>query len=348
MELVSNQSQIPIGLAKLVRTGGQSTSSDRVARMMISSAGRRVGLLRCFAESASALGVDLQIVACDLQPEWSAACMLADKAFAAPPAESAGFIPAMLDLCEREGIGLVVPTIDTELVAYSEAREAFAAIGTQVVVSAAPLVGMARDKLATARFLEAAGLASPGTADAKEFVQGRSNLCFPLLAKPRHGSSSRGIETVMTRAQVSALASREAYVVQEYLAGRELTVGLYFDLAGKLRCAVAHERLKVRAGEVEKGVTIRIPELERMARGLGAVLEGARGPLCFQVRLDFDGAPSIFEINARFGGGYPLAHRAGATFTRWILEEWLDLSCTANNEWSEGVVMLRFDDGVFV
>ncbi|NDD70965.1 transcriptional regulator, partial [bacterium] len=54
-----------------------------------------------------------------------------------------------------------------------------------------------------------------------------------------------------------------------------------------------------------------------------------------------------FEINARFGGGYPLADQAGAKFAQWILEELANLPSSANNEWREGVLMLRYDATVF-
>jgi carbamoyl-phosphate synthase large subunit len=115
-----------------------------------------------------------------------------------------------------------------------------------------------------------------------------------------------------------------------------------------MHCAIAHERLRVRAGEVEKGVTLRDPALLDLAWRLGRALGGASGALCFQARMDADGKPSIFEINARFGGGYPLVHRAGAHFTRWLLEERLGLPRTAHDRWQDDVLMLRFDDAVFL
>jgi carbamoyl-phosphate synthase large subunit len=326
----------------------QGTPGGRSLRMMLSSAGRRVSLLRSFREAAGALGADLTIFACDMTPEWSPACMEADKAFAAPPAESGEFIPAMLDICKGEQIGLVVPTIDTELLAYSQARDQFSAIGCHVAVSDEPLVQMARDKLATATFLAQAGLPSPRTIALVEVLDGAANLTLPLLAKPRHGSSSRGIMMVHDREQLLGLKKAEPYILQEYLHGREFTISLYFDQEGALKCAIPHERLRVRSGEVEKGITVRDRALQDVAWRLGESLQGARGALCFQVRVDASGAPSIFEINARFGGGYPLAHQAGARFALWMLEERLGLPKTADDGWRDGVLMLRFDDAVFV
>lgn len=326
----------------------EAERGSRSLRMMVSSAGRRVALMRSFRESAAALGIDLAVFACDLQPEWSPACIEANRAYPAPRADSDGFIPAMLDICRRERIHLVVPTIDTELSAYAEAREQFSAIGCHVAVSDEAVVAMARDKLATARFLSAAGLPSPRTMSVDEWLDNGTELPLPFLAKPRHGSSSRGIGMVEQRGDVAGLEKIEPYILQEFLEGREYTVSVYFDDAGKLRCAVPHERLRVRSGEVEKGITVRHPALLDIAARLGRHLTGARGAMCFQARVDAEGRTSVFEINARFGGGYPLAHKAGACFTRWMLEERMGLPSTVADDWHEGVLMLRFDDAVFV
>jgi len=56
----------------------------------------------------------------------------------------------------------------------------------------------------------------------------------------------------------------------------------------------------------------------------------------------------VFEINARFGGGFPLAHRAGARFSRWLLEDVLGLQSSAQNNWQEDLVMLRYDAAIFL
>lgn len=318
-------------------------------RMLLSSAGRRVGLLRAFRSSAGALGVDLEVFACDVQPEWSSACMEADYAFAVPPAESDGFIRTVLGFCERHAIGLVVPTIDTELLCFAQARDRFAMIGTQVAVGSSSLVEMARDKLATAIFLAENGISSPVTQSIEDFLSADGPHTWPMIAKPRHGSSSRGIHIVHDRRAVENIVCDEPYIVQELLRGREFTVNLFFDEFGELRCAVPHQRLKVRAGEVEKGVTTREPALCGLAKNLARALDTRPfGALCFQAIVSDDGRASMFEINARFGGGYPLAHRAGATFTRWLIEQRLNLPRTMSDNWQADVVMLRFDDAVFV
>lgn len=326
----------------------QRLRTRRRLKMLISSAGRRVSLLRCFRAEAASLGIALEVFATDLKPEWSAACLEADQALAVPAATSDAFIPFMLRICERERIGLVVPTIDTELLAFSHARNAFLAIGTEVAISEPALVEMARDKFATASFLAAAGVPTPRTATAEQVLEGGGDWPWPALAKPRSGSSSRGIRVVGDRDDLARIAASEPYIVQEILHGREFTVNLYFDRGGALRAVVPHERLQVRAGEVEKGATSRDPTMCTLGRQLGAALAGATGVLCFQAFLSETGMGSVFEINARFGGGYPLVHWAGAPFARWLLEQTLALETSANDEWRADALMLRFDDAVFL
>ena len=112
--------------------------------------------------------------------------------------------------------------------------------------------------------------------------------------------------------------------------------------------AVPHRRIETRAGEVSKGVTRRHPALERAAADLVGALPGMRGALCFQAIVDGSGEARLFEINARFGGGFPLAHRAGAPFSAWLLEDLAGLPSSAGNGWRDGVVMLRYDAAAFI
>jgi len=53
-------------------------------------------------------------------------------------------------------------------------------------------------------------------------------------------------------------------------------------------------------------------------------IPGLFGAICFQAIVGADG-PVVLEINARFGGGFPVTHRAGARFTQWLLN-WLRIA----------------------
>ncbi len=316
--------------------------------VFISSAGRRVQLLECFRDSGRTLGIATRILAADVRPELSAACHLADQAFSMPRCDAPDFIPALLAICAKERIEMVIPTIDTELAVLSEHRAQFSAAGVDVVVSSPRVIALCRDKERTAIELAKAGVRTPRTVLANRYAAAPADIGWPVIVKPRGGSSSLGIARPRTEAEAVALAARTPdAIVQELWTGREYTVNLFFDREGRLRCAIPHLRLEIRGGEVSKGRTEDVPLLREMARALAGAIEGARGALCFQAIVTEQGEGAVFEINARFGGGYPLAHRAGARFTQWLMEGAAGLPVSATDNWRSGVTMIRYDAAVF-
>ncbi len=244
-------------------------------------------------------------------------------------------------------MNLLVPTIDTELAVLSQHVAQFAAVGTRVVVSSPEVVALAGNKLLTAERLAAVGVPTPRTLRLADYLRDPARLRAPVIAKPLGGSASIGIVRPRHLQELAGL-DPERYLVQELWQGREFTVNVFFDLSGRLCCAVPHERLEVRAGEVSKGITRDIPALAAAAEKLATALPGAVGPLCFQAVLTPAGEFAVFEINARFGGGFPLAHRAGARFSRWLLEEAAGLPSSADRQWKVGIAMLRYDSAVFL
>jgi carbamoyl-phosphate synthase large subunit len=316
-------------------------------KLLLTSAGRRNQLLECFRASAATLRMPLQVLAAELRPDLSTACRAADAVFGVPACDAPGYVDALLEICAREKVGLLVPTIDPELLPLSEAVDAFAKIGTRVAVSRPDAVRIARDKLATAQALAKAGVPTPRTMLLRDFLAAPRSLPGPVIAKPIAGSSSVGILRPRAHEELAGLPP-DGYVVQELWSGEEHTVNIFVDQAGRLTTAVPHLRIAVRSGEVSQGRTVRRPALLAAAERLTAALPGLRGPACFQAIVRADASVCVFEVNARFGGGYPLAHEAGAHFTRWLLEEAAGLPSAANDAWEEGVLMLRYDAAFFV
>jgi carbamoyl-phosphate synthase large subunit len=78
-------------------------------------------------------------------------------------------------------------------------------------------------------------------------------------------------------------------------------------------------------------------------------LPGALGCITVQCFVLPDGEVVFIEINPRFGGGFPLSARAGADFPRWIVEMMLGKNSEIQLDgWQDGVVMLRYDEAIFV
>lgn len=313
----------------------------------LTSAGRRVELGKSLLLDAHQLGLNAQIVAVDLAPQFSAACQWAMASFEMPRCTAPDYIEKILTICRTQNVKILVPTIDNELPILSAAHAQFRRAGVHLVISQPAAVQIARDKQLTAEVLAQAGVPSPRTARLVDFLSGQTPLNFPLILKRVDGSSSIGLHAAANLAELLALNLEVArYVAQEKLEGPEYTVNCFVDAGGTLRAAVPHRRIETRGGEVSKGVTERRVDLQNLAEQVTRAVPGLRGPFCFQVILTSDG-PKVFEINARFGGGYPLAHAAGATFGKWIMEEALGLPVTTHNHWQDGVLMLRYDAAIF-
>jgi carbamoyl-phosphate synthase large subunit len=323
-------------------------SQKQTIKILISSAGRRVELMACFRSAASEMDLGCRVVATDMNPSMSPACLAADAAFEVPPSRSEGFIERTMEICEREGIDLVIPTIDPELLLFSRALSEFNRRGTLVAVADERIVRMARNKLETAHFLAACGVPAPETYMLEDYVTRTEERRLPVIVKPIDGSCSKGIKILRTLEEVRAVSvDRQSQIVQDYWEGKEYTVNCFFDSKGDLRVAVPHLRYEIRAGEVSKGITEKHEGLMEVANRLGNHIEGAFGGICFQAIVRPDGKLVVFEINARFGGGYPLADYAGAKCAKALISEALEIPMDIDFQWRSGVKMLRYDAAVF-
>jgi len=317
--------------------------------VLISAAGRRVALMEIFRRALQRLDLAGELLATDAT-RASAAFHVADRAFQVPEARDPQFIPTLLDICSEHGVRLVIPTNDHELPHYAAHREAFEAIGTRVAISTPDVVRIGRDKHETHAWLTARGFPTVRQVAAADLTVGAAPFGFPAIAKPRFGSASVGVQVLRDRQEVDRLPGAEEWIVQEIAPGVEHTVDVLIDQGGRCRCVVPRRRLEVRAGEVSKALAIRVPELEQLARLIGEALPGAYG--CLNLQIFFDRATEgcrVIELNPRYGGGYPLSYHAGAWFPEWMIEELLGRPSSADADgWEDGLVMLRYDEAVFV
>jgi len=317
--------------------------------ILVSSAGRRVSLVRHFQTALAELGIRGQVWAADLTT-LSSAWHAADRGAPAPRFATGRFIDEMLQLCKREKIQLLVPTIDTELPLYSEAKAQFAEIGTTIAISSPEAINICEDKRQTHQWLSELGLPVPRQASIEAVLNDPEAWSLPLITKPARGSSSVNMKRIQDLKQLANIPYPEVMVVESLASGDEYTIDVYIDKTGKPRCAVPRMRLETRSGEVSKGMTIREPKLQQLAEQVAAALPGGFG--CINVQIFFDreqDTAQIIEINPRFGGGYPLSHQAGAVCTHWLVEDCLDLPLWIEPDaWRDGVVMLRYDEAVFI
>lgn len=318
------------------------------ANVLLSSAGRRVSLLRCFQSSISALELEGTVSVVDATP-LSSAFQAADRSALVPRATDPAFIPSVLRLCAEWSISLLVPTIDPELSAYAAARAEFEAVGTTVAVPSPEGVAIGSDKQLTHEWLNEHGFPTVRQATPADVAQDPDLWQFPLVVKPIRGSGSIGVRRIHSASELDFATQGGDCLVQTVAPGREYTLDVLVNAAGSAVCVVPRRRLEVRAGEVSKGVTERHAGLIELGKRIAESLPGAYGAITIQVFVDQEtDTYTVIELNPRFGGGFPLSWEAGARFPQWMLEELSGRSSTASADWRDGLVMLRFDDAVFV
>ncbi len=317
--------------------------------VLVSSAGRRVVLIRHLRSALHDLGLEGQVFAADLSFA-SSACQAADRAFPAPLFSSGTFVDDMLRLCEREQISLIVPTIDTELMFYAENRQRFADLGTTLCVSSPQTIEIGADKAKTHAWMIEHGHPVPRQARIADVLASPGDWPTPLIVKPARGSSSVGLSRVKSHDELTLIDKPERMVVESMASGDEYTIDVYIDRTGRPRCSVPRKRLETRGGEVSKGMTVRHRKLQDLAEQIAAQLPGAFGVINIQIFYDEKThAMAVIEINPRFGGGYPLTHEAGAHCTHWLIEDCLGREVSAKpDQWRDGLVMLRYDEAIYV
>ena len=103
--------------------------------ILITSAGRRVSLVRNFQKELKSIYTDGKVFSADANPKLASACIVSDGWFKVSRLDNPNYINELLDICINNSINLIVPTIDTELLLLAENEQLFLSKGISVVIS---------------------------------------------------------------------------------------------------------------------------------------------------------------------------------------------------------------------
>ncbi len=328
--------------------------------VMLTCAGRRTYLVEFFQW---ALGGRGEVIACD--SSGSAPAMSeADRRFVVPRMDHPEYISSLLAICKVHAVRLLCSSNDLELGLLSQNAARFRAVGTIPVVATPPTIAICQDKWATFHWLASCGLDTAATygslSDARAALVQRK-LAFPLLIKPRFGTSSIGVELVendrelglahewvqvqLKRTILARWASTNAahsLLIQQYLPGQEYGMDIVNDLNGRHVCTLARRKLVMRAGNTDRAVTVSEPGLDRIGAVIGQRLAHLGGLDCDVIKTDR--GMSVLDLNPRFGGGYPFSHLAGANVPAALIA-WASGE-TPDPDWlhsTPGVLSAKYD-----
>lgn len=314
--------------------------------ILITSAGKRVELLLEFQRELQSSLPGSKVLAVDLNPEMAAACHLADMAFAVPRVTADNYIDILFEICLKNNVGIVVPTIDTELKVLADNRKIFSENGIEIMISSPEFISICRDKRLTTDTFKELNIRAPKAYD-------KYNPHFPMFAKPYDGSLSTNIHLLKTIGDLTPeILNDPKLMFMEYIDKneyKEFTVDMYYGADGFVKSIVPRERIEIRSGEVNKGATRKNHIVEYLKSRMNHMPQ-IRGCICIQIFYrEQDNDIVGIEINPRYGGGYPLSYYSGANFPKMMIDEYLlRKSIEYSVDWQDNTIMLRYDSQVIV
>lgn len=259
-----------------------------------------------------------------------------------------GYMDRILDLCEKEGVDAVLSLIDPELSMIAEYAEQFKSIGVTPIISDYDLVEKCFNKFEMAKVFEKNGLNTAKCyMSIEEFDEARNagEIDYPVFVKPVCGSASMHINKVSSDKELEGLwAMYDDLMIQEFMNGQEYGADVYIDmLSGKCTSIFIKKKIKMRAGETDKSVSVHIPELfDQIAAFVEN--EGFRGIIDIDI-FEVDGKYYFSEVNPRFGGGYPHAYECGVNVPGQIINNLRgNKNPVSIGNYKDGIVMMKYNE----
>lgn len=306
--------------------------------ILLTTVGRRSYMVEYFKKALDGAG---EVHAANGTAQ-SPAFRVADKSVVTPLIYDDNYIPFLLSYCKENKIDAVISLFDVDIPVLSKHKADFAAIGATVITADPWVTEICNDKWKTYQFLCENSFAAPKTyltPDTAIADIAAGKLSYPLFVKPRWGMGSIAVFEAENETELRVFFEKtkrtigktylkyesdadmeQCVVIQEKLCGTEHGMDIINDLDGNLCNVIVKQKLAMRAGETDSAVTVDEPEIKALGEQLAAIFRHP-GNVDVDVFKTEHGA-YILEMNARFGGGYPFSHMAGADLPQAIVN-WL-------------------------
>jgi carbamoyl-phosphate synthase large subunit len=307
------------------------SKGNKIVIMMLGGA-RRVSMAELLKQSGKRMGYDVEIVSYELTGQVPIAAV--GKVIVGLKWSEPGVVNDIVRVALEYEVDIILPFVDGAIAVASKCKEQLPHVF--IPVSNPDVAEMLFDKVAAAKAFKAAELPIPRTYSIL-------NAQLPAIAKPRHGSASRGIKVFNNMDELMHLENIKDYLIQAYIANHEeYTVDCYITQKGEILTTVPRLRIEVMGGEVTRTRTCHIKELEEMSRRAIEAFN-LRGPVTIQFLHNLDnGKYKLMEINPRLGGGVICSIYAGAPIADYIIRESLDVELQPCDDWCDNTLMTRY------
>lgn len=312
--------------------------------ILILSAGTRDKVVQYFKKE---LGDRGRIIATDCS-NLAPAVYDADAFYLVPRITAPDYLDVILDICKKEQITGVFSLIDPELSLLAKERDRFLAVGTTPIISDYDLVETCFDKFRMYELLQKMQIPTGKCYVEKEaFYQAveRGEISYPVFVKPVKGSASIHINKVNSAKEIEVLFDLyDDLMIQEFMDGQEYGADVYLDMiSGKCTDIFIKKKIKMRAGETDKSVSVKDEKLFELIRKFTEDC-GFRGMIDIDI-FEIGDTYYISEVNPRFGGGYPHAYACGVNMPKAVIT---NLAGQENEvrigNYAENICMMKYNE----
>lgn len=258
---------------------------------------------------------------------------LCDRFYQVPPARREEFIPTLLEICEKEGIDVILPQVTAELYHLAKHKKDFEKIGTNVAVSDYEAIKLANNKHELMNIAKKIGVPYPKFHLVKTWSvleKVAEKVGFPFVVKPPMASGMRGLRIVYKRIDrkemffnqkpdSSKVTMEELYnilgdefpelLVVEYLPGKEYSVDILSN--EDVYTVIPRRREVIRTGITFVGTVEKRDDIIEFSEMLTEKI-GLRYAHGLQFKENSEGVPKVIESNPRIQGTMVLSTIAGA------------------------------------
>jgi carbamoyl-phosphate synthase large subunit len=237
----------------------------------------------------------------------------------------------LLEIIDTKKIDIVLPFLDYATIVSARLKKLTEGKDVFIPVSDEKLCEVFFDKHLANEWCIENGINIPSRTDK-----------YPLIAKPIHGSASKGILVLENPLDLKNLANKEDYLIQQFVKGNEYSVDVYVSTEDKkIVSIVPRIRLENQGGESIKSITIKEERLIDFSR---EIIEKTKlvGPITLQLIENEETKDLYFmEINPRFGGAVLNSIFSGANSPIYLLNDFYKLKNTYNEDWTDKFLMIR-------
>ncbi len=312
--------------------------------ILILSAGTRNKVVQFFKKE---LGDSGKVIATDCS-NLAPAVYDADVFCKVPRIDAPNYMDRIYDICRKENVDAVLSLIDPELSLIAKNADKLRELGVTPIISDYNLVEICFNKYNMAQLFKKHNLKTAKCyMSIEEFNRAKETgeIDYPVFVKPVCGSASLHINKVSSDEELRGLFSMyDDLMIQEFMPGQEYGADVYMDmLSGKCTTIFIKKKIKMRAGETDKSVSVHIPELfDKIATFTEEV--GFKGIIDIDI-FEKDGEYYFSEINPRFGGGYPHAYSCGVNVPAYIIS---NLNGTVNTvsigDYEDDICMMKYNE----